>query len=115
MKKIIVVAVAVTALVLVGIAAYRFLSPKVVVTNKSGFPIEEVALTLPASRVVFGAVEPGGSSTIYYSRQEQSGTLIYSVLVNDKSHNGSLPYAGSAEFGRVIRIVVDARGVVTVN
>ena len=98
-----------------GVIAYRLLSPKVVVINQSSFAIQEVTLSLPSSRVTFGAVEPGGTSTIYYSPQNRSGTLNYSVQVNDMPHNGSLPYAGSGEYGRVIKIEVDAQGIVTVN
>ena len=99
----------------VGVTAYRLSSPKVVVINRSSFPIQEITLNLPTSRVSFGAIEPGGTSTIYYSPQNQSGTLNYSVQVNDMPHHGSLPYADSAEYGRVIQIEVDARGNVTVN
>jgi hypothetical protein len=102
-------------LMFVGVTAYRLISPKVVVTNQSGFPIQEVTLNLPNSRVTFGAVEPGGTSTIYYSPQKKSGTLDYRVQVNDIAHNGSLPYSDSGEFGRVIQIEVDAQGLVTVD
>ena len=115
MKKFIIVLVSATILVFVGVTAYRLLSPKVVVINRSSLPIQEVTLDLPSSRVTFGAVEPGGTSTIYYSRQNQSGTLNYSVQVNDIPHTGSLSYADSSEYGRVIKIEVDARGIVTVN
>ena len=115
MKKLIIALVSVTTLMLVGVTAYRLLSPKVVVTNYSSFPIQEVTLNLPASRVTFGAVEPGSTSTIYYSLRKRSGTLDYRVQVNDIAQNGSLPYSDSGEFGRVIQIEVDAQGLVTVN
>ncbi len=114
-KKLIIALVSAMTLMFVGVTAYRLLSPKVVVTNHSGFPIQEVTLNLPTSRVTFGAVEPGGTSTIYYSLQKGSGTLDYRVQVNDIAHNGSLPYSDSGEFGRVIHIEVDAQGLVTVN
>ncbi len=97
----------------VGISAYRFLSPKVVVKNQSSFPIQEATLSLPVSGVTFGAVEPGGTSTIYYSPQKISGTLDYSVQVNGIAHKGSLPYSDSGEYRRVIQIEVDAEGLVT--
>ena len=84
-------------------------------TNKSSFPIQEVTLDLPTSRVTFGAIEPGGTSTIYYSLQKRGGTLDYQLQINDIAHNGSLPYSDSGELGRVIQIEVDAQGFVTVN
>ena len=99
----------------VGVTAYCLLSPRVEVTNKSSFPIQEVTLDLPTSRVTFGAVEPGGTSTIYYSLQKRGGTLDYQLQINDIAHNGSLPYSDSGELGRVIQIEVDAQGFVTVN
>ncbi len=102
-------------LMFVGLTAYRLLSPKVVVTNQSSFPIQGVTLNLPTSRVTFGAVEPGRTSTIYYTLQRRSGTLDYQVRVNDIAHSGSLPYSDSGEFGRVIQVEVDAQGFVTVN
>ena len=84
-------------------------------TNESSFPIQEVTLNLPISRVTFGAVEPGSTLTIYYSLQKKSGTLDYRLRVNGIAHNGSLPYSDSGEFGRVIQVKVDAQGFVTVN
>ena len=114
-KKLIIALVTAMTLMAVSVTAYRLLSPRVVVTNHSGFPVQEVTLNLPASRVSFGAVEPGGTSTIYYSLQKTSGTLEYRVQVNDIAQIGSLPYSDSGEFGRVIQIDVDAKGLVTVN
>ena len=98
-----------------GVIAYRLLSPKVEVINQSSFAIQEVTLNLPSSRVTFGAIEPGSTATIFYSTQKKSGTLDYSVRVNDIMHNGSLPYSDSGEYGRVIRIEVDTQGTVAVN
>ncbi len=112
MKKVVIPLVAAT-LIFVGVSAYHFLRPKVVVKNQSSFPIQEATLSLPASGVTFGAVEPGGTSTIYYSPQKVSGTLDYSVQVNDIAHSGSLPYSDSGEYGRVIQIEVDAQGLVS--
>ena len=77
MKKLIIALVSAMTLMFVGVTAYRLLSPKVVVTNHSGFPIQEVTLNLPTSRMIFGAVEPGGTSTIYYSRQKRITTVWY--------------------------------------
>ena len=115
LKKLIIALVSAMTIMFAGVTAYRLLSPKVVVTNQSSFPIQEVTLNLPTSRVTFGAIEPGGTSTIYYSLQKRSGTLDYRVQVNDIAHNGSLPYSGSEEYGRVIQIEVDSQGFVTVN
>ena len=103
------------SLIFLGVSAYHFLSPRVVVKNQSSFPIQEVTLDLPTSRVTFGVVEPGGTSTIYYSLQKKSGTLDYRLKINDIVRNGSLPYSDSGEFGRVIQIEVDAQGFLTVN
>lgn len=102
-------------LTVVGFAAYHFLSPKVVVVNRSNFPIQEVILHLPTSRVTFAAVEAGGTSTIYFSPQKQSGELYYSVQVNDIAHVGTQPYTDTAEYGHVIKIEVDAQGTVIVK
>ena len=102
-------------LTVVGFTAYHFISPKVVVINRSSLPIQEVTLNLPTSRVTFSAVEAGGTSTVYFSPQKQSGELYYSVRVNDISHDGTLPYTDSTEYGRVIRIEVDAQGLVIVK
>ena len=115
LKRLVVALVLTMTLMFVGVTAYRLLSPKVVVTNQSSFPIQEVTLDLPTSRVTFGVVEPGGTSTIYYSLQKKSGTLDYRLKINDIVRNGSLPYSDSGEFGRVIQIEVDAQGFLTVN
>ena len=115
MKKLIIALVFAMTLMFVGVTAYRLLSPKVVVINQSSFPIQDVTLNLPSSRVTFGAIEPGSTSTIYYSLQKMSGSLDYRVQVNDIAHKGSLPYSDSGEFGRVIQVEVDAKGFVTVN
>jgi hypothetical protein len=115
LKKFIVVLVAAATLTVVGFTAYRFLSPKVVVINRSSFPIQEVTLNLPTSRVTFAAVEAGDTSTIYFSPQKLRGELYYSVQVNDISHDGTLLYADSTEYGRVIRIEVDTQGTVIVK
>lgn len=115
MKKLIIALASAVALMFGGVIAYRLLSPKVVVINQSSFAIQEVTLDLPSSRVSFGAVKPGSTSTIYYSAQKKSGTLNYRVQVNDIAHDGTLPYSDSGEYGRVIRVEVDAQGIVTVN
>jgi hypothetical protein len=107
--------VLVVALALVGLAVYHFLSPKVIVTNRSGYPIEEVTLSLPTNRVVFSAIKPDTEASIYYSPQSRSGKLHYSIQVNDTAHEGSLPYSDSTEYGRVIRIDVDPEGLVKVE
>jgi hypothetical protein len=115
LKKLIIALVSAMTLMFVGVTAYRLLTPKVVVINQSSSAIQEVTLNLPTSRVTFGTIEPGGTSTIYYSRQKMSGTLDYRIQVNDIVHSGSLPYSDSGEHGRVIQIEIDAQGFVTVN
>ncbi len=85
------------------------------VTNRSGYPIEEVILSFPASRVVFAAIEPDSKASIYYSPQGRSGELRYSVRVNDTVHEGSQPYSDLKEYGRVIRIDIDPEGLVKVE
>ena len=113
MKNAVIPIVSATTLIVVGVAAYHFLSPKVVVINRSSVPIQEATIRLPASGMTFGAVEPGGTSTIYYSPQQVSGTLNYSVQVMDTAQSDSLPYSDSGEYGRVIQIEIDAEGSVT--
>jgi hypothetical protein len=115
LKKSVISLVSAVTLMIVGITAYRLLSPRVVVINQSNFPVQEVTLSLPSSRVTFGVIEPGDTSTIYYSLQKRSGSLDYQVQVNDITHTGSLPYSDAEEYGRVIRIEVDAQGLVTVR
>jgi hypothetical protein len=115
LKKSVVLLASAVTLMFVGVTAYRLLSPKVVVTNQSRYQVQEVTLSLPSSRVTFGAIEPGDTSTIYYSAQKKSGSLDYQVQVNDITHTGSLPYSDAGEYGRVIRIEVDAEGLVTVQ
>lgn len=114
-KKIIVALGLVVALALVGLAVYHFVSPKIIVTNRSGHPIEEVTLIFPASRVVFAAIEPDSTASIYYSPQGRSGKLRYSIRVNDTTHEGSQPYSDLKEYGRVIRIDIGPEGLVKVE
>lgn len=115
MKKSVILLASAVTLMFVGVTVYRLLSPKVFVTNQSRYPVQEVTLSLPSSRVTFSAIEPGATSTIYYSPQKKSGSLDYQVQVNDIIHTGSLPYSDAAEYGRVIQIEVDAQGLVTVQ
>ncbi|MEP0202657.1 MAG: hypothetical protein ABJ084_00935 [Halioglobus sp.] len=115
MKKLAVAVLSITALILIGIAAYYCTSPKVVIENRSSVPVHEAIVYLPGSQLSFDPIKPGEKSTIYYSPQKQSGQLKYSMRVNGIPQTGALPYSGSPEYGRVIHIEVDELGAVTVS
>ena len=101
-------------LILVGlsvaaIAGYRMVSPEIVVSNESSSTIEEVVIQLPSNRVVFGELPPGSESTIYYSVSQADGTYNYYVsLDNDDRRSGSCGYVTNSEFGKRLRLVVNA-------
>jgi len=115
LKKLAVFVSSITALILVGVAAYYYASPKVVIENRSSVPVHEAIVYLPGSQLTFEPVKPGGRSTIYYSPQKQSGQLKYSMRVNGLPQAGALPYSDSSEYGRVIQIEVDELEAVKVN
>lgn len=115
LKKFAGVVLSITALILIGIAAYYSASPKVVIENRSSVPVLEAIVYLPGSQLTFDPVKPGENSTIYYFPQKQCGQLKYSMRVNGLPQTGELPYSDSPEYGRVIQIEVDELGAATVN
>jgi hypothetical protein len=101
-------------LILIGLsfvatAGYRLVSPEIVVANESSFTIDEAVIRLPSNRVVFGEVPPGSDSSIYNSVSQADGAYNYSVsLSNGNRLAGTCGYVTNAEFGKLLRLVVNA-------
>ena len=92
-----------------GIAGYRTVSPEILVANESLFTIDEVVIQLPSNRIVFGEVLPGSESSIYYSPSQADGTYNYSVSLNNGNRlSGTCGYVTNSEFGKRLRLAVNA-------
>ena len=75
------------------VMAYHLLTPKVIFNNHSSINIDELVVQLPTSRISMGPVSPTTSQTIYFSRQEEAGSVTYHLLVNgDKAFQGEIGY-----------------------
>jgi len=106
-KKLCIALVLVVVAMLLGLFAYRLATPEIEIKNSGTAAIAEVVITLPSNRVVFGPIEPGASSTIYYQIDQAEGTYQYVVrFENEVSLSGSCGYVTSAEYGKRLRLIV---------
>lgn len=96
-------------LTLVGVFAYRLVSPEIVVANESAAVVMEVVVQLPSNRVVFGSVSPGMQSAIYYSSDQADGTYDYTFTFNGApDETGSCGYVTAGEYGKRVTLLVTA-------
>lgn len=115
-RKSIVIISTLLAMFVLGMVAYHYLSPKVVVENKSETTYKELIITLPKSGLSFGPILPGESSTIYYSPQEESGELKYRLIFeNNTVAKGVIPYSKRIEWGTKVKFVIKQSHNVTVT
>jgi hypothetical protein len=115
-RKVLKYFVGIAALVGLAAFAYHAASPKVVLTNLSGTTFEELVVNLPGSRVSFGPIPPQAYDTIYFSRQDNGGTVIYSL--RDEAGvvaAGAVEYSASGQLFRVISVTIKADGSVSVT
>lgn len=111
MKKLAIILTVLVALGGMGVIAYRLASPEIIVANVSGSTIQEVIIELPSNRIVFGAIQPGTESTIYYSTTQGDGVYSYSIsLVGAPPLVGSCGYVTNSEFGKRVLLVVSGKG-----
>lgn len=101
---IVIVAVALALLTYFGV---RLLMPEIVVANQGQRQIDEVVVTLPSSRVVFGSIASGQQSTIYYDAEQADGTYqIVISLADGTSISTDCGYVTNSEVGKGLRITL---------
>lgn len=79
MKVALISSLSLAVIVLAAYFGYFFISPSVTVINSSSDDVLRMIVTLPSSRLDFGALEPGGRNTIYYSITQADGKYVASV------------------------------------
>ncbi|MCJ7558436.1 MAG: hypothetical protein MUP90_16195 [Gammaproteobacteria bacterium] len=98
-------------LTLVGVFAYRLVSPEIVVVNESATVLNEVVVQLPYSRVVFGPIPADSESAIYYSASQIGGTYRYTVeFAGGRQVSGSCGTVKQDEYGKQLKILVTRSG-----
>lgn len=103
-------------LLLVVATGYYFGSPKVIINNLSNNEYDEFVIQLPTSRISFSPIEAQNSNTIFYSRQNETGTVSYSLIGGDSEIiRGNFPYAEGSEIGRVLRFTIETDGKISVS
>jgi len=102
------------AMILIIVASYYLISPKVIISNLSDKEYSEFVVSLPTSRISFSPIEAYSTNTIYFSRQNEPGSGSYSLIDGDNDiSNGSFLYSGGNELGRVLRFTIENTGLVS--
>jgi hypothetical protein len=101
------------AAILTIVVGYYFVSPKAIISNLSDNEYSEFVVSLPTNRISFSPIEAYSTNTIYYSRQNKSGTGTFS-LINGEGDlvNGSFLYSAGSELGRELRFTIENTGLV---
>jgi hypothetical protein len=95
---------------------YYFGSPKVIINNLSNNEYDEFVIQLPISRISFSPIEARNSSTIFYSRQKETGTVSYSLIGSGvEIARSGFPYAEGSELGRILRFTIETNGQISVG
>jgi hypothetical protein len=82
--------------------------PEITVINRSDQVIEEVLVELPASRVVFDAIEPGEQSTILHSGRQPDGAYRYRIAFRSApATRGECGYVTGTRFGKRLQMIVE--------
>lgn len=107
MKKILIGIVLVIGVVAFGLYVYRLISPEILIENASRMAISEVIVQLPSNRVVFGGIQPGAESRIYYSSLQSDGVYNYSVTFQGGPVlTGSCGYVTNSDVGKRMQLLV---------
>lgn len=83
MKNALIIVIALTATILAGYFGYFFITPNVAVVNASSGDVSSFVVTLPNSRLDFGALKSGETNTIYYSIAQSDGSYSTMVITKD--------------------------------
>lgn len=111
MKKLAIIILVIVALAGAGLLAFKLGSPEIVVENASASTIREVVVELPSNRVVFGEIQPGSESTIYYSATQGDGVYAYSIeFAGAPKLVGSCGYVTGNEIGKRLHLVIETEG-----
>jgi hypothetical protein len=102
--------VIISILILIVVTYYgsAFVMPSVTIVNKSGDVIEQAVVTLPNSKLNFGALIDGEENTLHYSLEQSDG--VYNYLFKNKS---SVVFRGKC--GYVTSYEINKRVVITFN
>lgn len=99
------------ALLVAGVIGYRLASPEIVVTNRSSSRIDGIVIQLPSSRISFDAIEPGASSTIFYSVDQADGVCKYvAKLDSGRMVEGQCGYVTNSQYGRRVELTMLVTG-----
>ena len=107
MKRLYYLVALLVGALIIGVMISRLVSPEIVIANAGSIPVREVIVQLPSSRVVFGAVQSGGESAIYYGASQADGAYEYSVLLEDgSSWSGRCGYVTDSDHGKRLRLTI---------
>jgi hypothetical protein len=100
----------------IAISAYYgsfYVMPSITIFNNSGLTIIASKVTLPKSKLDFGALENGQSNTIHYSLTQADGEYVYEFMLSDKSLiDGKCGYLTDNEINKRVSITISENEVV---
>jgi hypothetical protein len=114
MRKTFKILVALTILSFASVAVYIAITPKALLINETSQGYDEFIVELPDSRVSFGPIAPDSVQTIYFSAQDRSGPIEYSLQSGGrKIGGGTLQYNASAQYFRSVTFTIHRDGTVS--
>jgi hypothetical protein len=114
MRKAFKILAALTVLACASVAVYIAITPKAVLINEGSQGYDEFDIELPGSRVSFGPIAPDSVQTIYFSAQDRSGPIEYSLQSGDKKiGGGTLQYDANGQYFRSVTFTIHRDGTVS--
>jgi hypothetical protein len=114
MRRTFKILAALTVLACASVAVYIAIMPKAVLINEASQGYDEFIVELPASRVSFGPIAPDSVQTIYFSAQDRSGPIEYSLQSGGKKiGGGTLQYNASGQYFRSVTFTIHRDGTVS--
>jgi hypothetical protein len=114
MRKAFKILVALTVLAFASVAVYVAIAPKVILVNEASQGYDEFIVELPDSRISFGPIAADSTQTVYFSAQDRSGPIEFSLLSGGKRiDGGTLQYNASAQYFRTVTFLIHRDGTVS--
>ena len=107
-KKSIIAIVILATFFTTGFGVYVIGSPEIVIVNHSSQFINQVIVTLPSNRIVFGEIAPMADSTIFYSWTQPDGVYEYQIsFTSGAIINGRCGYVTNHDIGKRLLLSVE--------
>jgi hypothetical protein len=111
MKRVFKILLVLTVLGFASVAVYIAITPKALLINEASQGYDEFIVELPDSRISFGPIAPGSVQTIYFSAQDRSGPIEYSLRSGGTViAGGTLQYDASAQYFRSVTFTIQRDG-----